>query len=171
MVRGSSWCDGVSYLRPQWVRASAPAWCSPRGPRGVDFFLQGLFTCLRGFIAFAEPVSASSGRWVSVWLQEEPPSLCAEQEGDQEFPCLFCTALAHPFRSEGGVVCRALECEPRSLGLDLVAGRAPEPPHGARGRSGVSLSFLCDPRASFLFRRRGGGCQATLGEREQWHLR
>ena len=31
------------------------------------------------------------------------PSLCAEQEGDQEFPCLFWAALAHPFRSEGGV--------------------------------------------------------------------
>ena len=29
--------------------------------------------------------------------------LCSEQEGDQEFPCLFCVALAHPFRSEGGV--------------------------------------------------------------------
>ena len=24
-------------------------------------------------------------------------------EGDQESPCLFCAALAHPFRSEGGV--------------------------------------------------------------------
>ena len=31
----------------------------------------------------------------STWLQEEPPSLCAEQDGDQEFPCLF--------HSEGGV--------------------------------------------------------------------
>ena len=36
-------------------------------------------------------------------VQEEPPSLCSKQEGDQEFPCLFCTALAHPFCSEGGV--------------------------------------------------------------------
>ena len=36
-------------------------------------------------------------------MQEEPPSLCAEQEGDQEFPYLFCVALAHPFHSEGGV--------------------------------------------------------------------
>ena len=55
------------------------------------------------FIAFAEPTSAGLGRWVSAWLQEEPPSLCVEQEGDQEFPCLFCVALTHPFRSEGGV--------------------------------------------------------------------
>ena len=36
-------------------------------------------------------------------MQEEPPSLYAEQEGDQEFLCLFCAALAHPFHSEGGV--------------------------------------------------------------------
>ena len=63
---------------------------------------------MRGFIAFAEPLSASSGRWVSAWLQEEPPSLCAEQEGDQEFPCLFCAALAYAFHLEGGVECARL---------------------------------------------------------------
>ena len=57
---------------------------------------------------FAKPPSASLGRWVSAWLQEEPSSLCSEQEGDQEFPCLFCAALAHHFRSEeGGGVCQA----------------------------------------------------------------
>ena len=56
-----------------------------------------------GFVAFTEATSVSSGRWVSAWLQEEPPSLYTKQEGDQEFPCLFCAALAHPFRSEGGV--------------------------------------------------------------------
>ena len=38
---------------------------------------------------FAEPSSASLGRWVSARLQEEPPSLCTEREGDQEFPWLF----------------------------------------------------------------------------------
>ena len=70
----------------------------------MDLFLQGLFSCCaRGFIAFAEPMRASLGCWVSAWLQEEPSSLCAEQEGDQEFPCLFWAALVHPFRSEGGV--------------------------------------------------------------------
>ena len=56
---------------------------------------------------FAEPPSASSGRWASAWLQEEPPSLRMEREGDQEFPCLFGATLAHPFRLEGGVVCQA----------------------------------------------------------------
>ena len=52
-------------------------------------------------------------------------------------------------------VCWAHECEFGSLGLDLVVGRAPEPLHRARGRSGVSLSFLGGPRASFLFGKRG----------------
>ena len=52
---------------------------------------------------FAKPTSVSSGRWASACLQEEPSSLCSEQEGDQEFPYLFCAALAHPFCSEGGV--------------------------------------------------------------------
>ena len=126
---------------------------------------------------FAEPSSASLGRWVSARLQEGPPSLYTKREGGQEFPWLlvrpsrilfvqteglfaepprvrawvarsrqgcrksplasawseravrgplaFCTTLAHPFCLEGGVVCRALECEPRSLGLGKVAGRAP----------------------------------------------
>ena len=35
---------------------------------------------------FVEPSHASLGRWVLARLQEEPPSLYAEQEGDQEFP-------------------------------------------------------------------------------------
>ena len=52
---------------------------------------------------FAESTSVSSGRWASAWLQEEPLSLCVEQESDKEFLCLFCVALAHPFHSEGGV--------------------------------------------------------------------
>ena len=52
---------------------------------------------------FAKPPSAILGRWVSARLQEEPSSLCSEQEGDQGFPCLFCAALTHPFRLEGGV--------------------------------------------------------------------
>ena len=38
---------------------------------------------------FTEPSSASLGCWVSAMLQEEPPSLCMEREGDQEFPYLF----------------------------------------------------------------------------------
>ena len=78
-------------------------------------------------------------------------------------PCVAPEALEEWIYSSRGFfpieefyrVCQAHECEPGSLGLGLVAGRAPEPPHGARGRSGVSLSFLCDPRTSFSLGRRG----------------
>ena len=45
-----------------------------------------------------------------------------------------------------GCLLSPLECEPGSLGLGKVAGRAPEPLHGARGRSGVPLAF-CTPLA------------------------
>ena len=53
-------------------------------------------------------------------------------------------------------VCWAHECEFGSLGLGLVAGRTPEPPHGARGRSVVSLSFLT--ALTHPFRSEGGVC-------------
>ena len=68
------------------------------------------------FTAFVEPPSANSGDWASTCMQKEPPSLCAEQEGDQEFPCLFCAALMHPFRSEGGVLIAFAEPPSASLG-------------------------------------------------------
>ena len=74
--------------------------------------------------------------------------------GRSGVPLAFCATLAHPFRLEGGVVCRALECEPRSLGFGLVVGRAPEPPHGARGRSGVPLAFYV--ALAHPFRSEGG---------------
>ena len=52
-------------------------------------------------------------------------------------------------------VCRALECEYGSLGLGLVVGRAPEPLLGARGRSGVSLSFFLWPSRIPFTRKEG----------------
>ena len=46
--------------------------------------------------------------------------------GPSGVPLAFCTTLAQPFHSEGGVcLLSPLECEPRSLGLGKVAGRAP----------------------------------------------
>jgi len=45
-----------------------------------------------------------------------------------------------------GCFAEPIECEPGSLGLGKFAGRAPEPLHGARGRSGVLLAF-CTPLA------------------------
>ena len=38
---------GVCFLRFRWVRASAPAGCSPRAPRGVKLLLRGLSPFLR----------------------------------------------------------------------------------------------------------------------------
>ena len=57
-------------------------------------------------------------------------------------------------------VCRAHECEFGSLGLGLVAGRAPEPLCGARGRLGVSLSFCV--ALTHPFRSEGGVEYARL---------
>ena len=53
-----------------------------------------------------------------------------------------------------------LECEPGSLGLSKVAGRALEHLHRARGRSGVPLAF-CTTLA-LPFRSEGGVEHARL---------
>ena len=95
--------------RPWWVRASAPAGCSPRGPGGVDLFLQGLFLTLT--------------------------------EG--------CYRIN-----------RAHKCEFGSRGLSKIAGRTPEPLHGARGRSGVPLTFCAT--LVLPFRSEGGVEYARL---------
>ena len=52
-------------------------------------------------------------------------------------------------------VYRAPECEFGSLGLSLVAGRAPEPLLGARGRSGVSLIFFVWPSRILFVQKEG----------------
>ena len=65
-----------------------------------------------------------------------------------------------------------LECEPGSLGLGKVAGRAPEPLHGARGRSVVPLAFCATPAHPFRSEGRveyvrlpsGGASGDTFGE-------
>ena len=50
----------------------------------------------------------------------------ARSRGPSGAPLAFCTTLALPFCSEGGVVLPSpLECEPGSLGLGKLAGRAP----------------------------------------------
>ena len=53
-----------------------------------------------------------------------------------------------------------LKCEPRLLGLSMVVGRALEPPHGARGRSGVPLTFCAT--LALPFRSEGGVEYARL---------
>ena len=90
-------------------------------------------------------------------MQVEPLSLCTEREGGQEFSWLFKRPSRILFARKEGVVCRA----PSSASLGRwvsarFAGRAPEPPHGARGRSGVPLAFYAT--LAHPFRSEGGGC-------------
>ena len=137
--------------RPRWVRASAPTGCSPRGPGGVDLFLQGLFLTLsEGFYRIRRAHECEFGSLGLGKIAGRAPEPLHGARGRSGVPLAFCATLAHPFCSEGGVVCRALACEPRSLGLGKVAGRAPEPLHRARGRSGVPLGFVRPSRILFV---------------------
>ena len=59
---------------------------------------------------FAEPMDASSDRWASMMLREEPLSLCLEREGRQGFPRLFVRPSCFLFaRKEGW----KMPCYPR----------------------------------------------------------
>jgi len=60
-----------------------------------------------------------------------------------------------------------LECEPRSLGLGKVAGRAPKPLHGARGRSGVPLAFVRPSRILFV-RKEGLFAETSRASLGRW---
>ena len=131
---------------------------SERAISGFPVFFDGphasFFARKEGFVCRA-PSSASLGRWVSARFAGRAPEPLHGARGRSGVPLAFCATLAHPFRLEEGVICRALECEPGSLGLGKVAGRAPEPPARSERAIRSSPSFLCDPRASFLFGRRG----------------
>ena len=82
----------LGRLSSSWVQEEPPSLCMEReGNQEFPWLFVRpscvLFVWKEGL--FAEPSGASLGRWVSARLQEEPPSLCMEQEGDQEFPWLF----------------------------------------------------------------------------------
>ena len=120
---------------------------------------------MRGFITFVEPLSVSSGRWVLAWLKEEAPSLCAEQEGDQEFPCLFCAALTHPFCSEGGVLITFAKPTSASSGRWALAWLQEEPPSlCSEQEGGQEFLYLFCAALAYPFRSEGGVCRAP--ERE-----
>ena len=90
------------------------------------------------------------GRWVSANLQEEPPSLCTEREGHQVLPWLFIrpsrvrVCLLRPPRVRAWVTGPQHIYRKSSLA-------------SARSKRAVRSSpgFLYDPRATFLFGRRG----------------
>jgi hypothetical protein len=105
----------------RWVRASAPAGCSPRGLGGVVSLLRGLNALRNASAGLVVPscelaVARVYGRgpssragmltlstvWPEPGLREQPPGLCTEREGDQGQTQLFAYAPTSPFRKEEG---------------------------------------------------------------------
>ena len=113
----------------RWVRASAPAGCSPRGLGGVISLLRGLNALRNASAGLVVPscelaVARVHGRGPSSragmltlstvrpepGLREQPPSLCTGREGDQGQTRLFTYAPTSPFRKEEG---GSAPCYPR----------------------------------------------------------
>ena len=113
----------------RWVRASAPAGCSPRGLGGVVSLLRGLNALRNASAGLVVPscelaVARVHGRgpssragmltlstvWPEPGLREQPPSLCTGREDDQGQTRLFTYAPTSPFRKEEG---GSAPCYPR----------------------------------------------------------
>jgi hypothetical protein len=111
----------LGYILFQWVCASAPAGCSPRGLGGVVRLLRGLSafrdTSAGLVVPSCELVVArvhgqvSSSRagiltlstvWPGPGLREQPPSLRTEREEGQGLTRLLSYAPSSPFRKEEG---------------------------------------------------------------------
>src|SRR5688572_31014628 len=104
-ARGPAFLDCISF---RWVRASAPAGCSPRGLGGVVTLLRGLNTFRNASAGLVVPSCERFGR--SRFLREQPPSLCTGREDDQGQTRLFTYAPTSPFRKEEG---GSAPCYPR----------------------------------------------------------
>jgi hypothetical protein len=117
-ARGPAFLGRILF---RWVRASAPAGCSPRGLGGVISLLRGLNASRNASAGLVVPscklaVARVYGRgpssragmltlstvWAEPGLREQPPSLCTEREGDQGQTRLFAYAPTSPFRKEEG---------------------------------------------------------------------
>ena len=148
------------YSRFWWVRASAPAGCSPRGPGGVISLLQGLFSLSSEGFVFAGPVGASSDRRASTMLREEPLSLRLEREGRQGFTRLFVRPSRFLFARKEGSYCRAPSCASPSRWASAMFCRK-SPLASARSKRAVrdspDFSTLALP-----FRSEGGVEDAML---------
>ena len=113
----------------RWVRASAPAGCSPRGLGGVVTLLRGLNDLRNASAGLVVPscelaVARVHGRGPSSragmltlstvrpepGLREQPPSLRTGREDDQGQTRLFTYAPTSPFRKEEG---GSAPCYPR----------------------------------------------------------
>ena len=114
-ARGPAFLGCISF---RWVRASAPAGCSPRGLGGVVLLLRGLNALRNASAGLVVPscelaVARVYGRgpssragmltlstvWPEPGLREQPPSLRAEREDGQGQTRLFyirpCVAFPH----------------------------------------------------------------------------
>ena len=115
-ARGPAFLGCVLF---RWVRASAPAGCSPRGLGGVVSLLRGLNALRNASAGLVVPscelaVARVYGRgpssragmltlstvWPEPGLREQPPSLRIEREDGQGQTWFFSYALASPFRKE-----------------------------------------------------------------------
>ena len=79
----------LGCLSSSWVQEEPPNLCMEReGSQEFPwlFVRPSRILFIRKEGLFVEPSSASLAHWVLAWLQEEPPSLYTEREGDQEFP-------------------------------------------------------------------------------------
>jgi hypothetical protein len=117
-ARGSAFFGCILFW---WVRASAPAGCSPRGLGGVVLLLRCLSALRNTSAGLVVPscelaVARVHGRvpssragmltlstvWPEPGLREQPPSLCTGREDGQGQTRLFTYAPALPFRKEEG---------------------------------------------------------------------
>jgi hypothetical protein len=109
------------YILFRWVRASAPAGCSPRGFRGVVLLLRGLSAFRNTSASLVVPscelaVAQVHGRvpspragmltlsmvWPEPGLREQPPSLCTGREDGQGQTRLFYIRPCVAFPQGGG---------------------------------------------------------------------
>ena len=117
-ARGPAFLGCVLF---RWVRASAPAGCSPRGLGGVVSLLRGLNASRNASAGLVVPscelaVARVYGRvpssragmltlstvWPEPGLREQPPSLCTGREGDQGQTRLFYIRPCVAFPQGGG---------------------------------------------------------------------
>ena len=113
-ARGPAFLGCISF---RWVRASAPAGCSPRGLGGVVTLLRGLNTLVGLVVPSCElAVARVHGRgpssragmltlstvWPEPGLREQPPSLCTGREDGQGQTRLFYIRPCVAFPQGGG---------------------------------------------------------------------
>ena len=137
-ARGPAFLGCVLF---RWVRASAPAGCSPRGLGGVVTLLRGLNTSLNASAGLVVPscelaVARVHGRvpssragmltlptvWPEPGLREQPPSLCTGREDGQGLTRLFSYAPLSPFRKEGGSAMLPSEGAEHGVSSELLTG-------------------------------------------------